>query len=232
MASESVNLAVSGYATDQELLLWEREGRRYCADLVLLGLYENDVRENGLAVQGRYPKPYFRPAGDGGLVLVNSPVPRLPDPPALTRGDGFQAWVRRHLRVWAALAFVRQVFRGAQGSAAPPAAPPGGVELTAALIERLAARVVSDGSGFAVVVLPDLYYLPTTMQAVSRTDVATFDLAPVFRRVTDDGGALYYRLDGAHWTPRAHRLAADAIAQWIVTASLLPRSPGACAKGS
>jgi lysophospholipase L1-like esterase len=234
ITAEVANLAVSGYGTDQELLLWEREGRRYCADLVLLGLYENDLRENVLAFQGRHPKPYFRLAGDGALSVENVPVPRVTESPVTPSRNGLRTWLRRHLRIWAALAYVRQTFRG--GDASPPArpeAPPGSVELTAALIRRLAASVIGEGSAFGVVVLPDLYYSPTTMQAASRSGVApVLDLTPVFRGAAAAGGPLFHRLDGAHWTARAHGLGAEAIARWILAGPVLPRSPRACAGAS
>ncbi len=164
-AVQVVNLAVSGYGTDQELLLWEREGRSYCADLVLLGLYENDVRENALAFQGRYPKPYFRLTPDGALTLTH----------------------------------------------------------------RLAARVTGDGSAFAIVILPDLFYSGSTKAAAARAAVgATLDLSATFRRAAPDGAALFYRLDGAHWTPRAHALAADAIASWMRAAHIVSPAPRPC----
>jgi hypothetical protein len=229
--AEVVNLAVSGYGTDQELLLWRREGRRYCADLVLLGLYENDVRENALAFQGRYPKPYFRLAADGALVLDNVPVPRVPDaPPAPSRGS-LRTWLHRHVRLWAALAFVREALRRPDpAAAARPDVPAGSVELTATLIQRLATSVRGDGSAFGVVVLPDLYYSVSTMKAATQSGVAPIlDLVSVFQRVAGQGGPLFYRLDGAHWTPRAHRIAAGAIAHWLETGHVLPRSPRTCA---
>ena len=225
-----VNLAVSGYGTDQELLLWQRIGRHYCADVVLLGLYENDVRENEMTFQGRYPKPYFRASVDGALAVANVPVPRVTDWEARPPERGpLREWFRRHVRLWAALAFVRQAVRGDATAVPPPAPSPGSVDLTAALIRRLAASARGAGSVFGVVVLPDLYYSATMMQAASRSGVAAIlDLAPVFRSA-GEREPLYYRFDGAHWTPRAHKLAAEAIGLWMLTAPLLPRSPRACA---
>jgi hypothetical protein len=233
VTAQVVNLAVSGYGTDQELLLWEREGRRYCADLVLLGLYENDVRENALAFQGRYPKPYFRLSRDGALILHNVPVPRVPETPPPSR-RALRTWLHRHVRLWAALAFAREALRGAdQSPTAGPEMPPGSVELTAALIRRLAASVRGEESTFAIVVLPDLYYAGAMMKAASQSGVATIlDLAQRFRAVSVESGPLFYRLDGAHWTPRAHEVAAESIAQWMMRDRLLPRSPRACARSS
>lgn len=229
VAVEVVNLAVSGYGTDQELLLWEGEGRRYCADLVLLGLYGNDVRENMLAFQGRHPKPYFLVSSDGTLALHGVPVARVPDA-LVTPSRGPRAWLQRHARVWATLAFVRQALRGPAASATTaPEAPAGGVELTAALISRLAASVRRDDSPFAVIVLPDVHDAPATREAAARSGVAAIlDLAPSFRQAPDGARPLFYRLDGAHWTASAHALAAEKIARWIPAAKLLAPSPRAC----
>jgi lysophospholipase L1-like esterase len=235
LAVEVVNLGVNGYGTDQEYLLFRREGRRYCADLVVLGAYENDARENAAAVQGRYPKPYFRRAPGGGLVLENVPVPRIegwdaraPAPPA-----GLRAWLRRHLRLYAAGAFLREEARRRLVPTAPPARPadpPEAVELTAALIRGLADEVARAGARFAVVVLPDLYYSAVTMSAATRAGVEpVLDLTPAFRERTRAGERLFYALDGAHWTPRAHAMAADGIAAFVARAGLLSRPPRACA---
>jgi hypothetical protein len=223
---------VSGYATDQELLLWEREGRGYCADLVVLGLYENDLRENMLGVQGRYPKPYFRAAGDGAPTLHNVPVPRVPDSPAPAPATGLRPWLRRHVHVWAAIAFLRQAVRGGDAaSTAPPGPPAGSVELTGVLVSRLAASIQRDGAALAVVVLPDVHDSAAPGQAAARSGVrAVHDLGPSFR--AHGNPPLFHALDGAHWTAHAHALAADSIARWISDAKLLPAAPRACAERS
>ena len=40
---EAVNLGVSGYSTDQELLLYQNEGYKYQADMVVILVVENDL---------------------------------------------------------------------------------------------------------------------------------------------------------------------------------------------
>jgi hypothetical protein len=233
--AEVVNLAVSGYATDQETLLFRADGVRYCPDLVLLGLYENDLRENAAAVQGRYPKPYFRAAEGGELTLANSPVPRVADwgadgaaPPP--REGGLTPWLRRHVRLYAAAALVKaRISAPADPTPADPPASPEQVELTARLIQRLAEDVERTGSGFAVVVLPELRLAATPAVAAARSGVAhVLDLTPVFRAAGRAGPPLFHRLDGAHWTRRAHALAAVAIAEFVAIRRLLPPAPRAC----
>lgn len=66
---EVINLGVEGYGPDQALLRFEREGRAYRPDAVLLSLcIDNDFADAGLPAflyDGRYPKPWFSLEGDG-----------------------------------------------------------------------------------------------------------------------------------------------------------------------
>ena len=74
---EWINLGVSGYGTDQESLLLEREGMRYKPDIVLAEVCENDFDENVHdQVYHIYPKPLFA-LRQGSLLLTNAPVPRV-----------------------------------------------------------------------------------------------------------------------------------------------------------
>ena len=72
----TINAGTGGYSTDQQLLLYRQEGRRYSADLVVVMFYDNDVCFNALPANVDGPqKPLFvdKPAG---LELTNVPVPR------------------------------------------------------------------------------------------------------------------------------------------------------------
>ena len=65
-AMEVINAGVAGYGTDEELILWEKVGRSLDPDIVILGFYPNDVRnnverkyfvvKNGEVVQRRQPR--------------------------------------------------------------------------------------------------------------------------------------------------------------------------------
>lgn len=74
---EPLNLGVSGYGTDQELLLLEREGFAMGPAAVVLNVcVGNDVLDNALPVylyDGLTPKPYFT-AEKGSLVLHDEHV--------------------------------------------------------------------------------------------------------------------------------------------------------------
>ena len=74
---EVANFGVAGYGTDQALLFFEQQGRRFAAEEVLLFFYGNDLWNNtslkGIGAERGF-KPYFRVQGDGSLRLHGAPV--------------------------------------------------------------------------------------------------------------------------------------------------------------
>src|SRR5260221_2647016 len=73
--TDVVNLGVSGYATDQEMLMLESEGWKYHPDLVVLFLYYNDIWMNGQHLLARNQfKPVFDLDEGGNLALKYVPV--------------------------------------------------------------------------------------------------------------------------------------------------------------
>ena len=94
---EVVNGGTVGYATDQELLFYRRDGRRYRPDATVLLFYVNDVWFNASERYWRGSKPRFV-LENGEIELVNHPVPP-PDPEqfayAVSGGRGFTRFVRQ-----------------------------------------------------------------------------------------------------------------------------------------
>ncbi|MBN2209364.1 MAG: SGNH/GDSL hydrolase family protein [Candidatus Coatesbacteria bacterium] len=70
-----INAGTRAFSTDQELLFFESEGRKYSPDIVVLMFCENDVWFNTQLKYLHYYKPLFR-LKDGGLELANVPVPQ------------------------------------------------------------------------------------------------------------------------------------------------------------
>ena len=70
-----INLGVAGYSTDQELLLYQREGIPLKPQLVVLLFFDNDVWFNSVTHEYRASKPVFEMT-EGGLRLTGVPVPR------------------------------------------------------------------------------------------------------------------------------------------------------------
>jgi lysophospholipase L1-like esterase len=79
---EVINAGAGGYSTDQELLFFQDEGKKYTPDLTILMFYDNDVWFNNQPKYWRGYKPLFQLNGDGTLRLTNVPVPK-PDPAPL-----------------------------------------------------------------------------------------------------------------------------------------------------
>jgi lysophospholipase L1-like esterase len=88
---EVINMGVGGYSTDQELLWFQTEGKKYTPDLTILMFYDNDVWYNNQANYPRGHKPLFHMRDDGSLRLTNVPVPR-PEPPNNPHPSANDVW--------------------------------------------------------------------------------------------------------------------------------------------
>jgi lysophospholipase L1-like esterase len=113
-----INLGVGGYSSDQELLQFQYEGRKYQPDLVILLVYDNDIFYNTQDKYWRGSKPVFELAGTE-LVLTNTPVPQPEQQAKLlsarqsveiqrTRLEAVKAWLNSNSRLYK---FVRRVAR-------------------------------------------------------------------------------------------------------------------------
>ncbi len=170
---EVVNAGVAGCGTAEELILWRRLGRGLSPDLVLLGFYPNDVRNNA-------DRGLFRLEGDRAVEAREARGPRsrlLYDARKLLAS-------RSHLYMLVALALrgVRSdAGRGrAEDAGAGAAAPleaeevfarePGakvrlGWDLTLALLDRLREEVEAGGARFAVVAFPTRFQVDDVLWA-------------------------------------------------------------------
>jgi hypothetical protein len=101
---EVIALGVGGYSTDQELLWFQSEGKRYQPDLVVLMFYYDDAWFNAQSTYWRGGKPLF--VHDGKTVkLTNVPVPDLISYKTPSRSSSVvarvQAWCRANLKLYA-----------------------------------------------------------------------------------------------------------------------------------
>jgi hypothetical protein len=185
---EVINAGVAGSGTAEELILWRRLGRSLAPDIVLVGLYPNDVRNNverglfelraGRAVAAREPKlPNSRWVYDARKSLAAR----------------FHLYVlAKHARkVLGAWWRGRDAGRGGGGAAAPLEAEevfarePSpevayGWDLTLALLETLREDVESAGAAFVVAVFPTRFQVDDLLWAAHARrvglDPAEFDL--------------------------------------------------------
>ena len=136
------NFAVTGYSTDQELLLYRSKGRSLAPDVVILVVCDNDFLANTLDLVYRtYHKPFFAVDSTGALVLRNVPVPHP------STGQRAAVWLARHSRLWSGLRAGSWWLQVARGRSSGQDA----VALTSALVETFAAEVREDGGRFLVV---------------------------------------------------------------------------------
>jgi len=91
-------MAVSGYSTDQQLILLEELGLGLSPDVVALVTCDNDFEANTSGfVYLEYYKPYFDLDSGGRLRRRNTPVP-LP-----AGGERVRLWLARWSNVWNAV---------------------------------------------------------------------------------------------------------------------------------
>lgn len=161
MALEIVNAGVSGYGTAEELRLWERLGPELSPDVVLVGLYTNDIGNN-------VERGLFVLDGAGSLLKA-----REPKRPKARWAYDARHWLaaRSHLYMLAKEG-LRGGLRGKEAQAVDgrdgafleaqeafatvpePANPPASWRLTLALLDALRLSVEASGARFAVVLLP------------------------------------------------------------------------------
>ena len=174
---EVLNFGVAGFGTDQELLLFRRQGIRYHPDDVVVLFYANDLWNN-LSRKGigseRGHKPYFRISGAGELVLRGVPVEksRYWDLQEGTWSLPLALRLRRYLfEHWHAFALIRKAVSSSPVSTAQRAKYYQGLygrtgtsgekawRLTEAILIEFQRAVTATGAGFHLV------YIPAIVQA-------------------------------------------------------------------
>jgi lysophospholipase L1-like esterase len=221
--TEAVNLAVSGYGTDQESLLLEREGMNWHPSIVLIEVCENDfVDVTRDQVHGLYPKPRFRLRG-------TELVPPRPPVPTVSLVDRGFFWLDTRSWLWRLIGasrpggsvvsgFQRAAWRVGLSRALPPLPAPGlGERLLVALLDRTRVTARGGGADFAVFLVAPMS--PPHRRAVeefgqsARVDV--IDLAPPFSEAAASGSSPLFLPNDLHWTPVGHEVTAKAIARWL-----------------
>ncbi|MEM8994372.1 MAG: hypothetical protein AAGF23_06215, partial [Acidobacteriota bacterium] len=202
---EASNVAVTGYGTDQQMLRFEGRADALRPNIVVLGLFAGNVFRNARFEQLGYAKPRFVLRGDD-LELRGVPVPEEPPAPPPSR-------------LWALLSKTAGGVLGHLGYGEAWA-------VTGAILDRLAAECDARGATFHVVILPKdqmIYGGGPRRQLHERMHrrlrglleergLDYLDLTGALR--AGSGERLYYPADG-HWTPAGHRVAAEAIAEWL-----------------
>ncbi len=218
---EVINMAVSGYSTDQQIVLYREVGSRLAPDLVILVACDNDFEGNlqDFAYNAYY-KPYF--ATNGEPTLKNVPVPTL---------SGVQQtklWLGRHSNVWNAFRSRRSSVPVLSGFlawfqvATPRTAPGDAIETMATLTKTLAHDVSNTGAKFLLINTGHRgERTPLFQELRPRLRVAGvrfLGLEANFEKARAESPSRYWDFgQDTHWNVEAHRLAAAVIYEYIKT---------------
>lgn len=223
---EVVNLAVSGYSTDQELLLYQDEGHKYQADLVVILVAQNDLYGNMKTVESvTYGKPVFRMESDR-LILCNQPVPK-------------PSWIIYTAARWGSKSYlltglnrIREgrggIFRGKEsnsGQAVPADTEqarddesgfprkPADKLMVKLLLELKASVADKQGKGELLVVFGDLSV--THFRKISN-HLAKHEISCLVLGDYMDGSDNSLHLpDDFHWNPSGHKLVAQVLSEFL-----------------
>ena len=219
-----INLGVSGYSTDQELLLYQRHGRNYEPDVVALVVASNDFAMNVSPVAYViYGKPVFL-RDRSRIALSNQPVPETPWYERLIVGTA----MRSHLLT--RLNRIREQGRVESALARPGPETP--VEhrqsfprteaefTTVRLIEELRLEVESDGAQFLVVLVDDIYGGTQFRDHLAGEGIHVVFLDD-YLESRDPG---LHLPDEMHWNEEGHGVVAEALEAPI--RELLTNRPG------
>jgi hypothetical protein len=242
---EVINAGIGGYGTGEELILWRKLARAFRPDLVLVGFYPNDIRNNihrklfevidGVVTPRRPPRaPRHRWLYDLQSLLASRShlfmlcqlgIDRLQEEDAATPGEAEEAFQR-----------------------VPSPEIDAGWDLTLALLGQLGREVEAEGARFAVVVFPTRFQVDDQVMAAharsagldpndldlrapqrrfaewsARTGVPTIDLLDGFR-ARNRSNTFYYTID-AHWNRQGQHLAGELMLDELMARGLLGR-PG------
>jgi hypothetical protein len=226
-----INMGVTGYATDQEYILFQEIGMRLAPDLVILVVCDNDFLANteNFAYR-RYYKPFFELDTRGDVVLRGSPVPRL------SRRQRIKLFLGQESTLWN---FVRS---RKSNSLAPildffevDTPRPSGmsqIQITTRLVAEIADRAEAAGARFLTINTahrgertPLFHEMRPQLE---RLRIHQLGLEEFLERArTDAPGMLWDFGEDKHWNRDAHRLAAEIVSGHLFRHGLLSSKPEA-----
>lgn len=214
-----INLGVLGYATDQELILFQELGTRLMPDAVVLLMCDNDFLGNVQDfVYRRYYKPFFELEAGGRLRAFNQPVPHL------DRGQRARLFLGQESNLWNAL---RRWTRSPDllEVAVPRDTDQDPILLTAALVRGLSGIVEAAGARLLVAntahrgeETPLFHALRPRLEGIAQLGLEGF-LSRARRNQPD---RLWDFPGDTHWNRDTHQLVAQVLAGHLVRHGLVP----------
>jgi hypothetical protein len=224
--TQVVNLGVSGFSTDQELLLYQDEGYKYRADLVIVVVVPNDRPGNERTVEYVvYGKPKFI-IRDGKLELINQPVAKT-------------SWLKRTAVALASRSFVLTQLQRVLYEYSPTPAyvtaetgerkdseildsngakyqlPPRlkAWQLTLQLLLEMKRRVEKDGADF-LIVFTDGVGVPVAREMRELFKGLQIDVVFLDDYLSASDKSVHLP-DVFHWNPTGNKIAASAVAHRV-----------------
>jgi len=241
---EVINMGVSGYGTDQELLALETEGVKYHPDLVIIMFYYgNDFEDNTHTVRYSYPKPMFVMDSDGNLNLTNIPVPtkeewlergKLEEENGANQGvlAKLKNFFREHSQTYQVfsravqgspflLQLMEKIMPGIEGTIWDQYS----LDLTKALLRKIDSVAQNNGAQTLVFIIRDTCISISQNEALDKmaadlsnsgkqNGIMVLDNLPLFRQHISQGEQLTF--NEGHWNYAGHKLAAEMIYRKLI----------------
>jgi hypothetical protein len=208
---EVVNLSVSGFGQAEELVTWEKRGRAYRPDVVVLFYFDNDPGNN--SVSGLYGL-----AADGTLTRTGRsflPGTNLQD---YMLGFAPTRWLFEHSEAWNLIrhrlsSLVQEYLMRKQGLSSYDDKNPQVVALTRALLRQMATAITGDGAQLVFVLIPGSRTNMSCNFPLTTAEVQALGASLV------DGREYLSQSDSythdLHWRPIGHRKTAERLAELI-----------------
>lgn len=220
---EVLNFGVHGYGTDQMMLRWEEDGRRFRPDVVVLAIawFHADRNASDFTF---YAKPRFSLAADGSLRravegipppdrLAASPPGREESPSSLLDRSALVRWTWQRVRNLRD----REALR-------PDGAP---WRLTRAIVAHFAEQVRREGARFVILDIDDEQpALSDDLRRLSADLGADYLAVGPAVSAAERAGEPVRLAGDRHWSARGHVLVAAEAGRWLCGAV-----PGACGPG-
>lgn len=238
---EVINAGVSRFGTDNEILFYDFEGRKYDPDLVILFFFYNDLYDN-------VEEPYF-------LLRDDTVHPVDPKPMnVLGPAEELRGWLWDRFQLYRLLTVVFNLLAHVVELLGPTIGSEGGtpflleeradqqaaIELTATLLQSFKRDLDTEGRHLLVVGIAEMGAVersetdlasPTEAinnalaEALSERGVPYLNLIPGFRKhYTREGNRLFWPGD-AHWNTEGHALAADLVLEHLLELGWLEDQP-------
>jgi len=214
---EVINLGVSGYGTAEELIMLKEFGLRFDPDVVILAYFQNDLEDNIRSDLYRL---------DATDALVRASPTYLPAVALRNKLYSFRIyrWLSENSNTFAlareALAeLVKRRMVEDNGERTMAADDEGYIRrLGARLLDEVKATCDARGTVFLLLDIPAWSLSPSNLPRAYLGRVGSDDIVETAPRLNAEGpGAYLYRRQGhLHWTPRAHEIAAELLAERLM----------------